>query len=155
MKRILFLDVDGVLTSNRCYWAFDKGIKPLWDTWDPVALAVLHKVCETGVRLVISSTWRLHKEELDVKLNQHGLMQYLEMPDWCTPHLPDAKIQRGTEIKTYLDAHPEIKSYRILDDDVDILEDQQKKFIQTDSMNGMQDEAILKLLRWCQIKEEM
>lgn len=43
---------------------------------------------------------------------------------------------RGEEIKAYLNEHPEIDEYIIVDDEDDLLPEQRQKFIQTDGYVG-------------------
>ena len=44
---------------------------------------------------------------------------------------------RGEEIKQYLEEHTDIKSYVILDDDSDMLDEQLFNFVQTDGFEGI------------------
>lgn len=153
-NKVLFLDVDGVLTTRRCWYAYDKGVSPMWDAWDPVAIAILHKVCQTGVQLVMSSTWRKdeNKPELDAKLLQHGLDKYLLQPNWRTPVLEGYHDHhRAKEIAAYLAINPNVVDYRILDDECDPLPDQKGKVIATDADNGMTDTNIQHLFMWCKL----
>ena len=48
---------------------------------------------------------------------------------------------RGTEIKRWLDDHPEVTHYVILDDDNDMLEEQFEHFVQTSWTEGLNEEC--------------
>jgi len=56
-----------------------------------------------------------------------------ENKDWRTGVLEGI---RGNEVKEWLDRHPEVDKYVILDDDSDFLEDQKPFFVQTNSDDG-------------------
>jgi hypothetical protein len=58
--------------------------------------------------------------------------------DWFTPVIHPA--HRGSEIKLWLDLHPEVIDYIIFDDDENILEEQMKRFVKTDLHKGMSEE---------------
>ena len=62
-----------------------------------------------------------------------GLGNGLEVLD-RTPSIRD--VPRSSEIKAYLDAHPEINYYVIVDDEADILPEQVDHFIMTDGDVG-------------------
>jgi hypothetical protein len=47
--------------------------------------------------------------------------------------------ERGNEIQEYLDTHPEISNYVIIDDDNDMLDSQQKKYVKTNPQYGITD----------------
>lgn len=74
--------------------------------------------------------------------------------EWATPQLRHERDEnnvckmRGHEIQDWLDHHPEVTDYKIIDDDQDMLEHQMKKLIHTDGENGMTFENIRTLLRW-------
>lgn len=66
------------------------------------------------------------------------MIKYLHK-DWKTPQTDS--VHRGEEIKYWLDEHPYILEYVIIDDDETILEEQKSRFVKTDPMNGMQQKA--------------
>ncbi len=88
-------------------------------------------------------------------MDKHGLKEFVYFPDWKTPDMGrlildaawDSKI-RGTEIEDWLSKHPEVSSYKILDDIPDFLEHQTKFHIHTDSEDGMNSDNIKRLLNW-------
>ncbi len=121
--RIIFLDIDGVLNSVRTGWF----------NFDMFAVNFLIWVFQlTGCKIVISSSWRHnHNKKFWDKILPDCIHD-----DYMTPSIYGNKI-RGDEIQLWLDKHPEVERYLILDDDTDMKEDQKRNFIQTDPMNGI------------------
>lgn len=125
ITKIIFLDIDGTITSARTGWR----------RFDIFAVQFLNWVCEqTGAKIVISSSWRYNhpKEEFQSFFNNiHD--------DWKTDVnlLSNGSKCRGDEIQIWLNKHPETQQYLILDDDVDMLPLQMNCAIFTDSYNGL------------------
>lgn len=133
--RILFLDIDGVLNSE-VYYRKTLLLDSNSSRFDPEAVSMIKKlVDEFLLKIVISSTWRYGAlDRLMFELKKHKLVDYL-YNDWFTPVIHPA--HRGKEIKLWLDFHPEVIDYVIIDDDENILEEQLGRFVQTDLHNGM------------------
>lgn len=101
--KIVFLDVDGVLAP-----------------WDADALDVRCVVLldelltRSGAGLVLTSSWREHTPlpAIERQLHRAGLRHPLRE---ATPVLPIA--HRVDEIRTWLDAHPEVERCVALDDE--------------------------------------
>lgn len=142
--RVLFLDIDGVLNSTRSVAAFggyphsftEKDLQ----LFDNVAVGLIRRLCKMGnLSIVLSSSWRINSNFRDAAV---GL--YLPIID-STPILKHAVRDeitgkyrtRGTEIKMWLDEHPNVTQYAIVDDDSDMLEEQQPFFIKTEHANGL------------------
>lgn len=155
--KIIFLDIDGVLCTRRSHLSYGKE-GGIWHEWDPIACNAVRRSCLKGCRIVVSSTWRFHEEDLWPMMESHGLKEFVYFPDWKTPDMGrlmldatwDSKISkiRGNEIEDWLCRHPEVSSYKILDDIPDFLEHQTKFHIHTDSEEGMDSDNIKKLLNW-------
>lgn len=136
--KVIFLDIDGVLNSHRTCMAF-KGFpapsdnpKRGWDKLDPIAIKLLQRVCErSNAVCVLSSTWRLgvDRKWLD------KLQKYLGVS--IIDKTREAYDKRGYQIKDWLDSHPEVTHYAILDDDSDMLEDQMGNFVKTTHEDGL------------------
>ncbi len=147
--KVLFLDIDGVLCTRRSFLANDPE-GTIWFSWDEVACAAVRRACEQGVKLVISSTWRLPENQphLFQQLEKCGLKPYLH-EDWATPIFhPDILYRRGREIERWLESHPEVTEYRILDDVHEFVGKQDRYLIHTDSDEGMSSDDIKRLLNW-------
>lgn len=132
--KVIFLDVDGVLNSFRTAMAHN-GFPMKFDDadverFDHTAIALIKKIVfETGAKIVLSSSWRLlHK--LD-EFKAIGLDI-----EYATPLSSPNGFERGHEIQDWLNEHPEVEKYIIIDDDDDMLEHQQEFFIHTSMDNG-------------------
>jgi len=115
--KILFLDIDGVCNNRRTRERQGKtkfiGIKP------ELAARVRRIIAETGCKVVLSSSWRLFPESKD-----WAEQQVCEFMD-CTTDLQRGAVwgmvYRGFEIKEWLERHPGVRHYAILDDSYDFL----------------------------------
>ncbi len=136
MSRVIFLDYDGVVNT------------PMWNTEGTIcsygfpnqgkvnnfqAVQWLSETCQKfGYDIVVTSTWRLDDNYKECLING-GLRKGIEVLG-RTPRFPGQP--RGTEIKAYLDEHPEIQYYIIVDDESDILPEQMDHFIKTNGYVG-------------------
>lgn len=106
---VIFLDVDGVLNSmSTPDWMGDD-----WDT--PLARYIQplkHIVDETGADIIITSSWREYPAAM--RKLEIALMVFELRIAGQTPVLPTG---RPDEIQSWLNDHPEVKRYVILDDD--------------------------------------
>jgi len=113
--KVIFLDIDGVLNAHyntKERWHGLIGI-------DPKHVKLFNQLVEqVGAKVVLSSTWRRRDNWKEI-MHEHGLDESIFIGR--TDYLGDI---RGKEIKKYLDTHPEIKQYAIIDDDSDMLPDQ-------------------------------
>lgn len=123
--KVIFLDIDNVLN------VMPQGHDEYGAIFHPEFVNNLRYIVNnTKAFIVISSSWR-----------HVGLKQIRDM--WASRSLPGNVIditgerldldcfskQRGTEIQEWLDKHPEVTSYVILNDDADMLESQWDKFV--------------------------
>ena len=110
--KVLFLDIDGVCNcvgTGQSYLGF-VGIDP------ELAARVAGIVDDTGCTVVLSSSWRHFdggREEVDRMV--HPTFD-------ITPSVKGGF--RGEEIALWLERHPDVESYAILDDNDDFLEGQ-------------------------------
>ncbi len=126
---VIFLDVDGVLNSRADYYSSDLPTD--------AHFAYLQEIVEKShAKIVLSSTWRINlrwgdsqAHKLTSRLAEFGL----EIYD-VTPELDGI---RGEEIREYLDTHPDVDGYVVLDDDTDML-DLEEHLIHTDTRVGLQ-----------------
>jgi hypothetical protein len=97
------------------------------------AVQWLSEACQKfGFDIVVTSTWRLWDNYKECLING-GLRKGIEVLD-RTPVIRD--VPRGTEIKAYLEEHPEITYYVIVDDEDDMLPEQMEHLILTDGDVG-------------------
>jgi len=137
-SKILFLDIDGVLNSEEFYKnEFKTGDRK--SRFDSSAISIIKKIIqEYSLEIVISSTWRFGAIDLLMnELQKNNLIQYVHN-DWYTPVIHPA--HRGTEIKYWLDLHPDVTEYLIIDDDENILEEQKNNFVKTCIQKGLRSE---------------
>lgn len=152
--KVIFLDIDGVLNSedlaNRRIKEKRNQFEDGKDTFiDEIAVKLLTDFCEQyNVKLVISSSWR--------HWDLNGTLQDFSRPKYeilhpiipyivgITPRIyienndgSYDSVDRGIEIKKYLDAHDDIEEYCILDDDNDMLPEQMNSFVQTTFWHGL------------------
>ncbi|HEU4408280.1 MAG TPA: HAD domain-containing protein [Polyangiaceae bacterium] len=122
-ERVLFVDFDGVLVHDN-YVSESAGL--VWSEldMDPAAVARLDELCwRAGAAVVISSSWRRNHglDDLRGMLARRGFRGAVV---GVTPSLrPDAegqRLARGHEIQAWLDEHPEVRDFVILDGDDDL-----------------------------------
>lgn len=154
-KRIIFLDIDGVVTTSENYGRID-----------PNCVKKLNKLKDIGAEVVISSSWGYDEGRTEKTLIGCGL----ELPIvGYTDHYYEDWLCRGNEIEKWLrnnfggmctkygTDYDDVPYYRkhyhdndidyefvIFDDDADMLLGQKDNFIQTDEELGITDEDIEK-----------
>lgn len=135
-SRICFLDYDGVVNTpmwneegTHCSYGFPKHGK----VNNFQAVQWLSEACQKfGYDIVVTSTWRFDDNYKECLVNG-GLRKGIEILG-KTPSL--SSEPRGAEIKAYLEEHPEITYYIIVDDEEDMLPEQLDHFICTDGNTG-------------------
>ena len=154
MSKVIFLDIDGVLNTERqhdhCVEAELAYIDNFGYAFDPVSVANLKRIVdETGADIVISSSWKfwglstmqkiwasreLPGKIIDVTPNNVSDEMLLSV-DLDLMELPAGK---GSEIKEWLSTSgSQVTDYAIIDDLPDMLPEQQSHFVQTDPRSGI------------------
>ena len=142
MDKILFLDVDGVLNNET--WAGE-----MWDDYNikvynknilyqPALVQLRRIINATGAKIVVSSSWRkIHDAYQDLLrwLDMYG-MNVLDTTSKTTSRYRQI---RGDDIGEWLNAHPGVESYAILDDDDDMGE-HMNHLIRTNMYYGLTEE---------------
>ena len=162
MRKVLFLDIDGVLNTGWWYTQLDRNTpKDKYGyAFDPRSVANLKKIVdETGADIVISSSWKsLGLSELEDMWQNRGLPGKLI---GITPNsesdemLLNADLDhmelfsiRGMEIKERLDKHGKKVSHYVIIDDMDnFLPEQKSHFVLTDPEVGITDEDADKAIK--------
>lgn len=109
---MVFLDVDGVLNTKTTVQRTPDGYTGIDDARVKVLANVINKF--GGADIVLSSDWKDMKQTdedyiyLVSKLEMYGLS--------ISGHTQDSMNNRGAGIIKYLEDHPEIEEYVILDD---------------------------------------
>jgi hypothetical protein len=135
MRRVIFLDVDGVLAPIR-----------RWDRYgelDPACIRVLNEIVRSGeAEVVVSSTWRYGKTagELQALFAAEGFDG--RVVDTTPVGAPGA--DRGEEIAAWLAAHP-VDGYVILDDHAD-MGALRSRLVQTHPALGLQSADVPRAL---------
>lgn len=125
--KVLFLDIDGVLNrvgTRERYHGF-MGI-------DPVLASKVRKIIlDTDAAIVLTSTWRYFQDGRE-EVDRHVCRTFDVTPTADTGF-------RGEEVKMWLDQHPEVTRYAIVDDDTDFYADQ--PLFATNWQTGITDEV--------------
>lgn len=96
---------------------------------------------KTDTKICVSSTWKHHfgiKEYVSTPEKWEDAFQLLGFkPGTFVGITGDRRTLRGEEIQDWLDKHPEVTDYAILDDDSDMTEEQFSKFHHCDGWFGL------------------
>lgn len=160
MTNLVFLDFDGVLTSDRVNFAQNyKASYPLWSKFDPVTIDFFNRVhYNFDVAFVWNTTW-MHGMDADNTMHYHwaqtmfrnaGFQGSFADP-WKVPSTYHGSIRDGVSsinyrahevldyLKSYYPSTIDKKSFIVVDDN-----DFQynavlgvKRFVRTDATNGM------------------
>lgn len=130
--KVIFLDIDGVLN------VIPQGHDDYGAIFHPHFVDNLRNIIEsTEAKIVISSTWRysgltimkemwsardLPGEVIDITPSHIDMNRNLPFME---------RLERGSEIQEWLDNHPEVTNYVILDDDTDMMSHQLDNFVKT------------------------
>lgn len=150
--KVIFLDVDGVLNSPKSKTYAPSG----WRGIDNAKLKKVKAIVDaTDAKVVLSSTWKteidknMHHASSDGKymMNKFKYEGRFKIFD----KTPDAEnsSHRGEEIRMWLDKHPDVDNFVILDD-IDF--DDMERFgvldhlIMTDYNIGITDEDVEKAI---------
>lgn len=168
MKKIIFLDIDGVL--NHQLWYKQTRNEPKSDDYDwdldyfcPWTVELLNGLCErTGAEIVLSSSHRTGKtvEECQAYLKKGGITAKVigRTPKlWFNSDMEEYtySVPRGCEIKAWLETNKGILGakmeevrYVILDDDSDMMYWQRENFFWVDSYCGLTSNLIYRVERF-------
>ena len=157
MRKIIFLDIDGVLSPR--WWNSGKQSDNYGCLFDAKAVANLAKIVEeTDAEIVISSSWKdMGLVELQNMWRDRDLPGKIVdiTPDYMSDELllkedssnMDYLYERGSEIQGWLLLHgDDVGRYVIIDDMDDILPEQQSHFLQTDPEFGITNDDVKKVV---------
>ena len=168
MKKVIFLDVDGVLNSSRTLYE-DISLE------DDLILNLKELVNETGAKIILSSSWRLSIEAVATlmdKLDKFGLaisgmtcdgvdLDWLEKYEFdATKKYLDTKFDydenkqikithdRGAEIFKWLHDHDDC-AYVILDDEIEDIKPyfSESVIVKTSYKTGLTKEDVKKAIQ--------
>lgn len=141
MRKILFLDVDGVLNSEQTLRKSNR----VGGDIDPYMVLLVHRIIEaTKCEVVLSSSWR-HTEH-----SRNEIMKAVPFVD-ITPNCCTGI--RGCEIYSWINRNIDHKErdtsfrYAILDDDSDMLLWQKDHFFQTSFKTGLTEDIVDRVIK--------
>lgn len=138
--KVIFLDVDGVLNSMTFAKRMlnEHGVRVFnEDILDPVCIRRLKRIVEkTDAAIVVSSSWRMLPTTMANLISQ---LNILGMKVFDTT--PILHKERGYEIQAWLDQHPTVSKFVILDDDND-MNSLQSHLVQTVFEDGIQPDHV-------------
>jgi methionine--tRNA ligase beta chain len=166
--KTIFLDIDGVLNVD--YADKDQFGHIFRDEYVQNLKEVIEK---TGAKIVISSTWKDKGIE-----RMLALWKERNLPGEIIDVTPDCvdvceatdiiyydQVKRGHEIKLWLDRHPEVNQYAILDDIQDFLDEQQDYFVNCSTgepvkpwklgIPGLKEECKIKAINILNMKDKI
>lgn len=150
MIKVLFLDIDGVLNTDRQQWHCQMNcITPIDEfgyEFDHKAVDNLATILEeTDAEIVISSSWKF----LGLQTLQK-MWEDRNLPGTILDITPDGK-SKGWEIDEWLmECESQVNRYAIIDDENDMLPKQLNHFVQTNSQFGItckDAERVITILR--------
>lgn len=138
--KILFLDFDGVITTYQSKWKIDMA-----------KVKIINEICDKAdAKIVVTSSWRIgyhgvvtvfHEslKQYFIKHEYEGIFKYIfnKFINNIIGMTESVGTCRGNEIKFYMNEHPEIENYVIVDDDSDMFDYQLFNFVQTDTYEGI------------------
>ena len=146
--KVIFLDFDGVITIPPKWYINANKIK-----W------IKKIINETDAKIVVSSSWRREnvKETINDMIGKTKRCPRNKMLYWLIDNLYDVTswfsdkkyngTGRGGEIQTWLDKHPEVDNYVIIDDDGDMLDSQLYHFVQTNYEDGITETESIRAIK--------
>ena len=152
MRKIIFLDIDGVLNTKEWHSRMTKDAPKdeYGYAFDPVTVKNLaHIIDKTGADIVISSSWKFYgvaklRKMWEIR-NLPGTILDITPNTISEEMLLNANLEefqlgvcRGNEIKEWLSRHKhEVSNYVIIDDFDDMLPEQEDHAVLTDSLIGI------------------
>lgn len=116
--KVIFLDIDGVLNSAR----YDRERGANDGNIDKSRLPLLKQAADrTGAEIVLSSSWRRHWDKDQSKMTAEGrglVLLFAEYGLTIFDKTPDMGrvYSRKDEIISWLNEHPDVEKFVILDD---------------------------------------
>lgn len=106
--KIIFLDILGVIITNRTIFSNEKFNKSILYMWYETGIGLIKKICEEfNSKIVISSRFRITEKEILLgNIEKYNLSQYLHK-DWCAPIYDNNKRYK---IDLWLNKHPEVNA---------------------------------------------
>ena len=141
------MTVDGVL--NYTLWYLDDrnpgNLYGQEGDIDPLCVDRINFLCDKfGAKIVVSSDWRIVSDWQN-RLEKAGLKNIIDKtPITIFGQYGKYNYTRGEEIQMWLDWHPGVKNYVIIDDRNDMMGNQLDHFVKINPYRGFTDEDMEK-----------
>lgn len=151
-RKIIFLDIDGVLNSQDWYHRRTKTSPDCTreefdrNQFDPEAVKRLRTILGvTQAEVVLSSVWRLGEESCAAV--RQNACDFIDVTPQCSSGIRGAEIMMWIRknIPGYYDEG--VLQYAIIDDDSDMLLWQKDNFFQTSNDHGLTDEIVDRVIK--------
>ena len=135
--KVIFLDFDGVLNSEKYF----KRVSGTGLVIDPSEMELLKQiVTATDAKIVLSTSWREHwsknTDECDaIGLEIEAIFRSYGLEIWDKTQ--SSYRRREPELKDYLDAHPEVENFVVLDDMLLYADYLKKHIVKTSGYRGL------------------
>jgi hypothetical protein len=137
------------------FYTFESQFERLQEETCPIKWKWLTEWCnENDIKICVSSVWKHHfgnivneKYVSKPELWEKAFVELGFKPNTYVGITGDRKSLRGEEIQEWLDKHPEVEDYAILDDDSDMMDHQFDKFHHCDSYFGMSPNHLYRINR--------
>ena len=142
--KVLFLDIDGVVNCAKTTARY-RGVIGI----DPhMAFLVGRIILNTDAKVVLSSSWRGWRDGEDEI--RKCVYDFIDVTPrlFSHPALDQQPVVRGDEIRAWLDQHPKVEHYAILDDNSDMLPDQKSHLFKTEWEVGITPEISDKVIAY-------
>lgn len=111
---IIFQDIDGPLIPARLYFFGGRPTLEGAFFWDPVAVMMINKLCEMCDAKIVFNT--AHNENpAEVMRHQAAMNRLGHIHDDCQTEYPK-QSSRFKAIENWLEKHPEVKGWVVIDD---------------------------------------
>lgn len=132
-------------TAPKDFYTFDHQFKRLLESTCKEKWSWLSEWCnEHDVKICVSSVWKNHFGDMEGEKHRRrpewwgdAFTKLGFKPDTFVGITGSRRTLRGQEIQEWLDAHPEVTDYAIIDDDSDMFDHQFEKFHHIDGWFGL------------------
>jgi hypothetical protein len=151
--KVIFLDYDGVINRiDPPHYStpvrtseVDPGVTVMTMAEPELVYRLNLLVDRTDCELVLSSSWR-HAPDWELAMRLSGIIKpFLGRTGRYSDHhkygIAYDELCRGHNIQDWLDEHPEVERYAIIDDSSDMLASQLPNFFRTDTRYGLTKEV--------------
>ena len=115
---------------------------------DPLCIERINLICEKfGAKVVVSSDWRISSGWQN-RLEKAGLKNIIDKTPVTVfgSYGKTYHFTRGEEIQMWLEWHPNVSNYVIVDDREDMQQDQLDHFVKVNPYRGFTDEDMKKAM---------